>query len=390
MNIIHTADIHLDASFAGVGMPPAYANRRRQALRDVFQQILRRAAEWPADAVLIAGDLFEHDRISRDTTAFLRSSFEMIRPIPIFIAPGNHDPFMPASPYCDEAWPANVYIFSEPQWAAFELRQCPLTVHGFAFDGPDISTNPFGQLHIIPDDRIHIAVAHGSEKSHQPPYKRDYAPFSISQTVSDALHYLALGHFHETLTLSGSFTTLAWYAGAPEGHGFHECGERYFLEIEIDEQAAHPEKTVQVRKVPSAKTIYRQYTLDCGRFEHSQQLIERLRQFAAQERCAQVARVRLQGLCPDSLRNEITAVQETVAEDFTFLDIYDETQSTETYDSLAREDTSLGLFIARINAEIEDAPDAQTRSKLMRARDIGLSAYRGIELPIHGLDGTEG
>ena len=36
-----------------------FGNRRRQSLRDVFSAILRRAKEWPADAVLIAGDLFE-------------------------------------------------------------------------------------------------------------------------------------------------------------------------------------------------------------------------------------------------------------------------------------------------------------------------------------------
>ena len=130
MKLIHTADIHLDASFAASGLPLGFGNRRRQALRRVFERILTRAQAWPADAVLIAGDLYDHRRISRDTIAFLREQFERIRPIPILIAPGNRDPFTPASPYASEAWPANVFIFGEPRWTAHELHHVPLTVHG--------------------------------------------------------------------------------------------------------------------------------------------------------------------------------------------------------------------------------------------------------------------
>ena len=65
IRLIHTADIHLDACFANANMPPNFGNRRRQSLRDVFSGILERARASAADAVLIAGDLFEHDRVTR-------------------------------------------------------------------------------------------------------------------------------------------------------------------------------------------------------------------------------------------------------------------------------------------------------------------------------------
>jgi len=176
MKLIHTADIHLDICFAGWGVPAALGNRRRQSLRDVFHAIIERAGTWPADAVLIAGDLFERDRVSRDTIAFLVSEFKSIPHVPVFISPGNHDPFSPESPYAAENWPENVTIFKEPRWESHAVKGGLLTVHGFGFDGPSLSINPFGTL-TIEGKSIHVAVAHGSERGHQPPDKSAYAPF---------------------------------------------------------------------------------------------------------------------------------------------------------------------------------------------------------------------
>ena len=148
MRIIHTSDVHLDASFAGAGMPPDFGNRRRQSLRDVFRDIVARAAAWPADVLLIAGDLFEAERVTRDTVAFLKSEFESLAPIPVFVAPGNHDPYVQSCPYSTDSWPGNVVIFREPTWAEHVIEETLWTVHGFGFDGADVSRNPFGNLQI--------------------------------------------------------------------------------------------------------------------------------------------------------------------------------------------------------------------------------------------------
>jgi DNA repair exonuclease SbcCD nuclease subunit len=349
-------------------MPLGYGNRRRQALREVFHEIMRRAAEWPADAVLIAGDLFDIDRVNRDTVAFLREVFELVRPIPVFIAPGNHDPFVPSSPYATEAWPANVFIFEGPEWSARELVQPPLTVHGFAFDGADISANPFGLLEIPDDGRIHVALAHG--------YARDATP--------NGLHYLALGHYHCPMAIPGEYSTSVHYAGAPEGHDFNETGMRYCLEVEIDESAAVPQ--VEVRQTPSSKTIYRNHSVDCTELADSQQIVDALRRLAQQEPLPQVAQVTLTGVCRPEVRQELPGIYDAAAEAFAFLELVNETGPAEDYLALARESTSLGLFVRRISEEIRDAPDENRRAMLIRARETGLAAYRGCILPVRGLE----
>lgn len=382
MKLIHTSDIHLDASFAAAGLPPAFGNRRRQAIRDVFHGILERAVAWPADAVLIAGDLFEQERVSRDTVAFLRREFERVRPVPVFIAPGNHDPYGPSSPYATEAWPANVFIFSRPEWSAHPLKHLPLTVHGFAFDGIEISNNPFDSLHPPSDGRIHVAVGHGSERGHQPPGKESYAAFDAAEAAAEGLHYLALGHFHAMTPIEGPFATRIYYSGSPEGFGFRETGDRHYLEIEIDENNPG---NMQVRPVRSSKTLYASHLLDCGELNDAQQIIDAIRAMAGPPPPDRVLRVTLTGACPAELRAAFPAVADALARDIEYLDLVDETGPAEDFDLLSSENTSLGEFIRRMNKQIEDAPDDSLREMLNRAREVGLAAWRGRDVPVRGL-----
>lgn len=383
MKIIHTADIHLDASFASASMPPGFGNRRRQSLRDVFSAILRRAREWPADAVLIAGDVFELDRVSRDTTAFLREQFEAVRPIPVFIAPGNHDPFTRNSPYATEPWPANVHIFRTASWTEELLKNVPLTVHGFAFDGPEISHNPFHELRVADDGRFHVAVAHGSERGHQPAGKESYAPFDAQRLAQAGLHYVALGHFHGHTPIETGTTLLA-YSGAPEGHGFDETGPRHHLEVEIEPLPTGGQR-VTARPVLSSRVQYAVETIDCSALASSHQLIEQLRDIARAAGQPLILRAVLAGACTDSVRAELGAVQDALGTEFAHLELDDQTNVSEDLDALAGEDTSLGLFVRTVRKQLADAPDDARRAMLQRALEVGLAGYRGHTLPVRGL-----
>jgi DNA repair exonuclease SbcCD nuclease subunit len=378
MRLIHTSDIHLDASFAAAGLPVRFGARRRQSLRDVTQAIVRRAGAWPADALLIAGDLFEHDRVSLDTLAFLRAEFKSIPHVPIFIGPGNHDPYMPDSPYATTAWPENVTIFSSAEWSAHELENLPLTVHGFAFDGPDISSNPFGKLTIPRDGRIHVAVAHGSENSFVPSEKTAYAPFRAEDAAPEGLAYLALGHYHGMRKITGDFATHMYYSGAPEGHSFGETGLHHYLEVDVDETG------VRVTPVPSSRAIYAAHVIDCSGFSSAQDLVTAIRAIPREADAAHIMRVTLVGMCDDMYRAEFRAAYDAVAPDFEYLRLIDATEPVEDLAALAKENTSLGAFVGILNTELRDCGDSPRQRMLARARAIGISAYRGRSLAVPG------
>jgi DNA repair exonuclease SbcCD nuclease subunit len=381
MRLVHTADVHLDMCFARAAMPARLGNRRRQSLREVFRSIVSRAGNWPADALLIAGDLFEGDRVTRDTVAFLMSEFRSIAHVPVFISPGNHDPYTPESPYATETWPDNVTIFPSPEWTSVAVKDGALTVHGFGFDGPESSANPFGSLRLGETrGTTHVAVAHGSEKSHQPPSKEPYAPFDAADAAVDGLAYLALGHFHSFTEIPGDFGTAIYYSGAPEGHGFREPGIRHHVEVEINGSA------VEVKPVASSRVIYATHTLSCDSFTSSQDLLDAVRRATRDESRSQLARITLTGLCPPAIRSELPSIQDTLAQDFELLEFVDRTESIEDYTKLGREDTSLGVLIHRLSGEIEDATEEGRRQLLERAREVGLAAFRARELEIWGLE----
>ncbi len=377
--LVHTSDVHLDACFAAPGMPAGFGNRRRQSLRDVFHRIVAQAGEWPADALLIAGDLFELERVTRDTVAFLRHEFERIPDVPVFICAGNHDPATPQSPYVMESWPENVHIFRKPEWESCALENLPLTVHGFGFDGPGVSANPFGSLQVPRDGRTHVAVAHGSERGHQPPGKESYAPFDADEAAPEGLTYLALGHFHAVTPIETSSSACAYYAGAPEGLSFSETGPRHYLEVVVGEG------DVQVTQVPSSNMVYGVRTVDCSTFETTQQLVDAIRSFPSEGGEEAIARITLTGTCASAVREGFDAVYDAVAPQFAFLELVDETTPQEDYETLAQEPTSLGAFLERLNEAVADAPDEDLRTMLRRARTLGLAAYRGYELPIPGV-----
>ncbi len=382
IRLIHTADAHLDECFAGAGLPPGYANRRRQQLREVFSLIVERAGQWPADALLIAGDLFELDRVSRDTIAFIREQLAAINHVPVFIAPGNHDPYIAHSPYVTEAWPENVHIFAAPEWSAHQLVHAPLTVHGFGFDGAEPSRNPFGELTIPGDGRTHVAVAHGSARSHQPPGKAAYAPFDGAEAATEGLAYLALGHFHSATSVDGLYSTRIQYAGAPEGHGFGDTGMRHYLEVEITNGA------VTVNAVPSARAVYESHRIDVSAFTNTQEVVDAVKALPHPGGQARIARITLTGAAAPALQEGLPGLYDVLSENFEFLRLIDETFPLDDYEELANPATSLGLFLGRINQEIADSPSEEHKRMLLRARQAGLFAYRGQQLPIRGTQET--
>jgi DNA repair exonuclease SbcCD nuclease subunit len=80
-------------------------------LRHTFAELLNIARERHAEAITIAGDLFENERVQLETLKFLAGHFAQLSPTPVFIAPGLRDHAGPHSAYLMQRWPANVHVF---------------------------------------------------------------------------------------------------------------------------------------------------------------------------------------------------------------------------------------------------------------------------------------
>lgn len=220
MRILHFADLHLDAPFAWAR--PETARLRRRNRRETLTRILQLADDEAVDAVLCAGDLFEHERFTPDTVAFLRESFARTDR-PIYLAPGNHDWYSARSPYALEEWSSNVHVFTEASLAPVELAD-GLTLWGAAHRAP-ANTAPFFADFRPDRGGVHLAVAHASERSALPfqePDKELHAPFDAAELEAAGVDHAFLGHYHvprdrDRYTYPGNPDPLAF--GESDGRG---------------------------------------------------------------------------------------------------------------------------------------------------------------------------
>lgn len=227
MRFVVFSDLHLDAAFAWA--PPAVARRRRQALRDTLGNILALADEVDADAVLCGGDLYEHERFTPDTAAFLRDTLGATSRR-ILLAPGNHDWLGPDSLYRQVAWPANVDLFTDAVLRPLELAH-GLTIWGAAHRSPANTDGFLDGGFRVDRGGVNLALFHGSERSSLPfesSGKQAHAPFDADQVSAAGLDHAFCGHYHRPV--EGTAHT---YPGNPDPLEFGEDGRRGAVVAEV-------------------------------------------------------------------------------------------------------------------------------------------------------------
>lgn len=197
MKFVLFSDLHLDTPFVGLGRDGRAAARRRQALRDTLRNIVELSAQVQADALLCGGDLYEHEAFTDDTMQFVRRAFGELHPLPVYIAPGNHDWLGRTSLYERAEWTPNVHVFKGTTLAPVPLCD-GLTLWGAAHSVP-AGTPGFLDGFRVDREGVHLALFHGSERywfHEQGEGKELHAPFDEGQTTTSGLHHAFLGHYH--------------------------------------------------------------------------------------------------------------------------------------------------------------------------------------------------
>jgi DNA repair exonuclease SbcCD nuclease subunit len=377
IRFIHTSDIHLDTSFTGAGFPSRLGARKREAIRGTFRRILEDARKKAVNLVLIAGDLFEHDHVTPDTVEFVKQQFENLAPIPVFVAPGNHDPCLQDSPYCAEAWPANVHIFREEEFRSIELPDAGVRVTGYGFKRSQLQEPLFQKLPVLPEGAWNLVLAHGSDLSGVPAGKSVHGPFTIDEIAGKNVLYCALGHYHQQRPVANPLdSTQVWYSGIPEGRAWDEEGTCGYLLGEIADGA------ISVKSCPSSQYPLVTLTLDCDGYTSREQVLDAI---LRQRHCAfnenTILRVRLEGALDPKLDLSIPEMEERLAGEMLHIAWDDRTLPALDFDALARERTLCGHFVRALNQQIHSAQAAE-RPALESARLYGVQALLGREVRV--------
>ena len=232
MKIVHTSDIHL-ASKLMARLPSSKIASRRRELTESFLRICQEGMKFGASAVIIAGDLFDSQKITRKELDSALAVIQRAENLTFFYLPGNHERNLLIN--SGETIPKNLLIFGE-DWTYFRVGN--ITVAGRS----ETSSDMFNTLVLKPDDK-NIVVLHGELRDR---CKED-GIIGLKDAEEKNIDYLALGHYHTYSSGSIDKRGTYVYSGTPEGRGFDETGELGFSLINITEQF------VSHKFIPSAK-----------------------------------------------------------------------------------------------------------------------------------------
>jgi len=375
IRLLHLSDLHLDRAFAAMGCQGDLARRRRQGLREALTAAGRLAAEQDCAAVTIAGDLYEHERAGVDTGRFLADTFAAWQPMPVLIAPGNHDALMPGSLYRRIEWPSNVTIFQSSHLEPVELVE-GVTVWGLAHREPSWQGDPLAGTSATGDSGVHLALFHGAELGSRPDGKSVHGPFHAERIRSAGFAAALCGHYHRRRL---DTRTGLLYPGTAEPLSFDEEGGRGPVLVEIDGRG-------EVRFSAHDTNRWSVYTVecdseDCGSVESVIQAVTlscAATGLTDPERT--MIRVDLVGAVDCSLSLDAFTVELAVRERLNLAAVKVRDLTTPLFDlkSALIEESTRGAFVRAATAAAEAEPDeAATLEDALR---YGLMALSGAEI----------
>lgn len=173
------------------------------------------AATEAVDLVLIAGDLFDHNRVADETVAFVYEELQRLRQ-PVVILPGNHDCLSTNAIYDRHdvtAGSDHVRVITELDGQTIEFPGLDLVIWGRAMEEHEPGFHPLAHLPSRDAGRWHIAMAHGFFYPERQPADRS-SPIFAEEIRDTGWDYVALGHQHVPTDVSQG-TVVARYSGAP-------------------------------------------------------------------------------------------------------------------------------------------------------------------------------
>lgn len=355
MKIIHTADVHIGSVFGQLSIEKA--KLRQAELIDGFRRLCTYARENDVEAVLIAGDLWDNNALSKGVKHQVLSAIEEAAPVRFFYVSGNHD----------DEWstqtdlPSNFYLFGQAR-GFFSYTLGDVTISGM--DTKYFSAENFRALQ-CDAKKFNVVLLHGDING----VGKESIPLSLLQ--DKPIDYLALGHIHKPSLSSTRFARGTYrYSGCLEGRGYDEIGPRGFFLFEIENGQIIKEKfySLSTREVKEIR-------VDVSGCAHYADLQSRV--FSALENIEEkhLIKVVLVGEYSIQFKKELALLQEKLNTRFFHVKIEDESRLSfhaERY----QDDHIISAFIKEVEKH------ALTDKQRADVFQIGIQALRGEEIEV--------
>ncbi|WP_139490718.1 DNA repair exonuclease [Brevibacillus dissolubilis] len=371
LSFIHTADIHLDAPL--VSLSSVY-EQRQYDFRLTMSRIRDLVISKQVDFWLIAGDLLEYHGGTRATALFLRDLFASVDPVPVCIAPGNHDPWMEDSFYQTIEWPANVFFFTG-EWGVYEFPEKSCVIYGWGFPQAHVPESPLDRFPGRLDGyQHHLMVLHGTVLTSEPTEHQPYAPLQLSDLAKTGVNYVALGHIHKPMQFPHPTkgTPFAAYPGSPEGLTVKEQGPRAVLFGQVDEAGQ-----VRLTPIPVQSRQILRVEWQASGVETVDALLARLQEDLREIDSDSLLYLTLTGERASHLIPPLELIRGQLQR-FFYLHLEDETWPDIDEDKLLTDYGILGRWIKKLRDIEETATDVRERETARLARQEATKRIGGM------------
>ncbi len=232
---IHTADWQLAKPFAR--FPTHLAGELAAARVSAIGRIAGIARQSGAAHVLVAGDVFDNDRLDVLT---LRRALEHMRAesdITFLLLPGNHDPAKAGGIWERLArlgLPGNITVLDAAR-AHVVSAECAVLPAPLTSKSPGRDPTEWMMDAQSAPGQIRVGLAHGSIQGFSSDGE-SAAPIAPDRAARAGLDYLALGDWHGATRIDAR----TWYSGTPEPDRFPDNDPGYVLAVAIEGAGAPP------------------------------------------------------------------------------------------------------------------------------------------------------
>lgn len=393
IRFLQLSDLHLDSSLQAsrLSLPQDRIRTRQAELRQILPRACALVREKRLDLVLLPGDLFDDEAVTQDTVNFVIDNLGALAPVPVVIAPGNHDFYSLGSPYNDELllarkqrpWPANVHVFRDGTWSTMTPGgpDAPFQVTGLAHcvNAPlseRLLALPIRRPRRDDEGLLDLLIFHGSrDNARIPGRKIRTLPFADTELAGQGFDYAAIGHYHDQATITDrDGRIIGAYAGCPAGRGLDEEGEKCVLVGEIVKETGVTR--VSLEKVRLDPRAVRRVDVNCTGATHRDAVLRRIEEALAvvEPSAADLIHIRLIGRIAPGIDPD---VPEGVFEDRFFHVSIDSSMVKPDYNLERYREERLKTTEARFAREMLSRIDAE--SDPTRRRLLENALYYGLD-----------
>lgn len=193
MKFIHIADMHFDGPFVNLSNKEGLGDLIRLEQRKAFKKVIEYIKENNIEYLFISGDLYEQKYVKKSTIEYINNLFKKIPETKVFMAPGNHDPYIKNSYYYQFNWNENVKIFTS-KIEKIQLEEAD--IYGYGFDDFYCKSCGIEEFRIDNPDKLNIFIVHSALEGETIEDSK-YNPITRKVLKEKGFDYVALGHIHK-------------------------------------------------------------------------------------------------------------------------------------------------------------------------------------------------